>query len=136
MFVFSHTLFLGFLRIWSSGCNSQIIESENKDENLPNITDFDTLTKTIHVFVALCDNKFQGIVPVPGKIGNGEDADNNLYWGCGYGIRTFFKKSAEWTLFLPNRVSFERTCDGEKWTRWLSSTAFSTKFIPHRLVSW
>ncbi|MDU1906777.1 MAG: hypothetical protein E6772_18615, partial [Dysgonomonas sp.] len=53
-------------------------------------------TNTIHVMVALCDNKYQGIVKVPKGIGNGQDPDNNLYWGCGYGIRTFFKKSTEW----------------------------------------
>lgn len=58
----------------------------------------------IHVFVALCDNKYQGIVPVPKAIGNGEDPANNLYWGCDYGIKTFFKKSKEWTLIssIPN----------------------------------
>ena len=54
--------------------------------------------KTIHVLVALCDNKYQGIVPVPKAIGNGQDPHNNLYWGCGYGIRTYFKKSNEWQL--------------------------------------
>lgn len=59
---------------------------------------YDTVTKTIHVFVALCDNKYQGIVPVPEKIGNGQDPNTNLYWGCGYGIRTYFKKSKEWKL--------------------------------------
>ena len=36
-------------------------------------------TKTIHVFVALCDNENQGIVKVPAVIGNGQDARNNLY---------------------------------------------------------
>lgn len=55
-------------------------------------------TKTIHVLVALCDNKYQGIVPVPAKIGNGQDPANNLYWGCGYGVKTFFKKQPEWKL--------------------------------------
>jgi hypothetical protein len=54
--------------------------------------------KTIHVFVALCDNVNQGIVPVPAKLGNGEDADNNLYWGAAYGVRTYFKNSADWSL--------------------------------------
>jgi hypothetical protein len=54
--------------------------------------------KTIHVVVALCDNKYQGIVPVPPKIGNGQDPANNLYWGCGYGVKTFFKKQADWKL--------------------------------------
>lgn len=54
--------------------------------------------QTIHVFVALCDNKYQGIVPVPARIGNGQDPDNNLYWGCGFGIRSYFKNSKEWQL--------------------------------------
>src|SRR6188474_1339529 len=52
--------------------------------------------KTIHVFVALCDNKYQGIVPVSAKIGNGQDAASNLYWGAAYGVKTFFSKSSEW----------------------------------------
>ena len=54
--------------------------------------------KTIHVFVALCDNKYQGIVPVGEKIGNGQNAATNLYWGAAYGVKTFFNKSAAWTL--------------------------------------
>lgn len=54
--------------------------------------------QTIHVFVALCDNKYQGIVPVPEKIGNGQDAPNNLYWGAAYGVKTYFNKSSEWKL--------------------------------------
>lgn len=61
--------------------------------------------KTIHVLVALCDNKYQGIVPVPKAIGNGQDAHNNLYWGCGYGIRTYFKKSSEWKLLSTQKDS-------------------------------
>ena len=52
--------------------------------------------QTIHVMVALCDNKYQGIVKVPKGIGNGQDPKSNLYWGCGYGVSTFFKNSAEW----------------------------------------
>jgi len=61
--------------------------------------------KMIHVFVALCDNKHQGIVPVPAAIGNGQDPNSNLYWGCGHGIRTFFKKSSEWKLLATQKVS-------------------------------
>ena len=67
--------------------------------------------KVIHVFVSLCDNKYQGIVPVPKTIGNGQDHNNNLYWGCGYGVRTFFKKSNEWKLLSTrgkNGVILER----------------------------
>lgn len=69
---------------------------------------FDTSLKTIHVFVALCDNKYQGIVPVPSKIGNGQDANNNLYWGCGFGIRTYFKNSKEWRLIKSTKLDSVR----------------------------
>lgn len=55
-------------------------------------------TKIIHTFVALCDNESQGIVPVPKLIGNGQDPYNNLYWGALYGVKTHFKKSADWEL--------------------------------------
>ncbi len=55
--------------------------------------------KTIHVFVALCDNQFQGIVPVPSKIGNGKDPKLNLYWGAAYGVSNFFNvKTKDWKL--------------------------------------
>ncbi|WP_419033370.1 hypothetical protein [Dysgonomonas gadei] len=53
-------------------------------------------SQTIHVMVALCDNKYQGIVKVPKGIGNGQDPNSNLYWGCGYGIRTYFRKGSDW----------------------------------------
>ena len=55
--------------------------------------------RTIHVFVALCDNKNQGIVPVPARIGNGQDPYHNLYWGAGYGVKNYFNvKSKDWRL--------------------------------------
>ena len=56
-------------------------------------------TQTIHVFVALCDNENQGIVPVPEKLGNGKDPYNNLYWGAAYGVKSYFKnKTSDWQL--------------------------------------
>jgi hypothetical protein len=55
-------------------------------------------TKVIHVFTALCDNKYQGIVPVPAKLGDGQDPENNLYWGAAYGVKSFLKKQAHWKL--------------------------------------
>lgn len=62
--------------------------------------------KTIHVFVALCDNEFQGIVPVPEKIGNGKDPILNLYWGAGYGVKSFFKlKTKDWKLVKQLKAS-------------------------------
>ena len=55
-------------------------------------------TRTVHVFVALADNQHQGIIPVPARLGNGDDPERNLYWGSAYGVRTFFVRSADWKL--------------------------------------
>lgn len=67
-------------------------------------TEFDSETKTIHIIVALCDNKYQGIVPVPKSMGNGQDPKNNLYWGTAYGIKTYFNRSFEWTLIKKIKI--------------------------------
>jgi hypothetical protein len=75
-------------------------QTSDRKKSIP----FDTTIKTIHIFVALCDNKYQGIVPVPTKIGNGQDAHNNLYWGCGFGIRSYFKNSKEWKLMKTQKL--------------------------------
>lgn len=68
--------------------------------------------KVIHVLVALCDNEHQGIVPVPARIGNGNDPANNLYWGAGFGVKTFFSKSKDWKLIgtepTPHAAILER----------------------------
>jgi hypothetical protein len=60
-------------------------------------------SKLIHVLVALCDNQYQGIVPVPARIGNGDDPANNLYWGASFGVKTFFKRAGDWTLIAETR---------------------------------
>jgi hypothetical protein len=72
------------------------------------IANFDTSKKVIHVFVALCDNKYQGIVPVPPSIGNGQDPNSNLYWGCDAGVRTYFRKSSEWQLLRRYKIDSVR----------------------------
>ncbi len=59
--------------------------------------------RTIHVFVALCDNEHQGIVRVPEKLGNGADPTNNLYWGARYGTKTFLQRSKDWTLVTTEK---------------------------------
>lgn len=91
-------------------------------------------TKTIHILVALCDNKYQGIVPVPEKIGNGQDPKNNLYWGCGYGVKSFFKKQPEWQLikeyknispYILERIVFKHTSK----PIYLVADAYDGKFI-------
>lgn len=35
---------------------------------------------------------------MPAKLGNGEDAGRNLYWGSAFGVKTFFSRSADWKL--------------------------------------
>ncbi|MFQ1017926.1 hypothetical protein [Gilliamella sp. BG7] len=55
--------------------------------------------KVIHVLVALCDNKYQKIAPVPKAIGNGQDPKNNLYWGAAYGFKTYFSKQKSGKLY-------------------------------------
>ena len=85
--------------LWFSGCTysqteNSVVQIETKTETIAKIKNE---ARVIHVLVALCDNKNQGIVPVPAAIGNGEDAQKNLYWGAAYGVKTFFGKSANWT---------------------------------------
>jgi len=55
-------------------------------------------TKIVRVFVALCDNKTQGIVPVGAKIGDGNLPSANLYWGCSDGLAIYFPKHKKWTV--------------------------------------
>ena len=59
----------------------------------------------IHVFVALCDNVNQGIVPVSASLGNGENPATNLYWGAAFGIKTFFNKNRDWQRLNPSNAS-------------------------------
>lgn len=59
--------------------------------------------RTIHVFVALADNKNQGIVPVAAILGDGDDPTHNLYWGSSYGVKTYFARSADWQLIASSQ---------------------------------
>ena len=69
-------------------------------------------SRVIHVLVALCDNKNQGIVPVPASLGNGTDPDRNLYWGAKFGVKTYFSKSRDWRKLReiedPNEIVLSR----------------------------
>lgn len=104
-------IFLILSSIFFTYCKEQKNKKEyNKIEKeitetskVPNI-EFDFETKTIHIIVALCDNKYQGIVPVPKTIGNGQDPKNNLYWGTAYGIKTYFSRSSEWSLINQTKI--------------------------------
>ena len=75
----------------------------------------------VHVFVPLCDNVHQGIVPVNDRLGNGQNPNTNLYWGAGYGIRTFFRRKKEW-----EELYFEAFKQGENEV--LERIVFEKKF--------
>lgn len=71
----------------------------------------------VHVFVPLCDNEHQGIVPVNKQLGDGLNLRTNLYWGAGYGVKSFFKADKSWKLLhaqpdpaadVLERVIFEK----------------------------
>src|SRR5690349_21306631 len=73
-------------------------EESERGRNKPGI-------RTVHILVALCDNKYQGIVPVPKSIGNGQDPASNLYWGCDLGLKTYFKKkTSNWNLVSTQKT--------------------------------
>lgn len=52
----------------------------------------------VHLFVPLCDNENQGIIPVSKSLGDGRNLKTNLYWGAGYGIKTHFKRNKSWQM--------------------------------------
>lgn len=64
-----------------------------------------------HVVVALCDNRFQRIVPVPAKLGDGDDPRSNLYWGALYGVKTYFNRHDEWTRVEIDQSQNEAVLD-------------------------
>jgi hypothetical protein len=63
--------------------------------------------RIVHVFVALADNQHQEIIPVPPALENGQDPQRNLYWGAAYGVKTYFRNSADWQLVWSGRPARE-----------------------------
>lgn len=105
--IVNHSLLLTLISfcMWCSHsqptiANTKLIQNEHEIDSIP-------VEKSIHILVALCDNYYQGIVKVPDNIGNGQKPSTNLYWGCGYGIKTYFKKSSEWTLLKTYKFPFK-----------------------------
>jgi len=123
-----------------TGCKTENPETTNTPE--PEIIEerlSDSVSgyKKIHVYVALCDNENQGIVPVPPAIGNGKDYNNNLYWGTQYGVRTFFKNSSEWKLLEtikdPKEYILERLIFKSKNT-YMVCDAYDGEFIKNTIT--
>ena len=76
----------------------------------------------LQVFIALADNRTQGIAPVPEKIGNGDDAEANLYWGCSEALKPVLRASADWKLTRteknPSPDVLERAVFSHRSGRW------------------
>ena len=71
----------------------------------------------VHVYVPLCDNEHQGIVPTTASLGDGMNIKSNLYWATSGGTKAYFKKQQDWKLVLETldidtnvleRVVFEK----------------------------
>jgi len=76
----------------------------------------------VRVFVPLCDNKNQGIVPVSSTLGDGQNLKTNLYWGALYGVKTHFIKQG-WQRVggqlqvndtILERIIFEKIIDSNR----------------------
>ena len=74
----------------------------------------------VHLFVPLCDNEHQGIVPTTASLGNGFSLRSNLYWATTNGVKRYFKEKKHWKLLqsiknvykdsvVLERVIFRRT---------------------------
>ena len=76
----------------------------------------------IHVFVSLVDNRTQGIEPVPARIGDGDNKETNLYWGCDEALKPVLKASGEWKLVSalagPKQEVLERATFSHRSGKW------------------
>ena len=108
--------FISFLVLLLAGCTvgsgtqltgSQRLEAKrpasNQQQASPLQDRVQNPERVVHVIVALCDNKYQGIVPVPEGLGNGDDPASNLYWGAGFGVKSFFRKQRDWEFVSEDR---------------------------------
>jgi hypothetical protein len=122
------------LLFWLAACAAPTDKPATGDGAAPaRHLPFDTAAPVIHVLVALCDNRYQGIVPVPAAIGNGQNPAANLYWGCAYGVKTFFSNSNHWALLRRQKVDdtlMERLVFRHRQTGWyLVADAYNGQHI-------
>lgn len=76
----------------------------HRSDNDPAANTASSKFTSVHIIVALCDNKHQGIVKVAPALGNGQQPATNLYWGAAYGIKTFFsQKQSDWKLVYTQK---------------------------------
>lgn len=77
----------------------------------------------VHVYIPLCDNENQGIVPTSASLGDGFSLRTNLYWATRTGTKRFFQNHNEWKMIYDRkdidtnvleRVVFERSYSDTK----------------------
>ncbi|MBN2891483.1 MAG: hypothetical protein JXL97_06435 [Bacteroidales bacterium] len=123
----SQILFIAFFLLFFCSCESNSKTDEDivvaKTDTIPQKTTYeckqisrDTIIQNldrkianseplfVHIFVPLCDDINQGIVPTNSSLGDGMNLTTNLYWGAGYGIKTHFKRLKDWTLIYDTLV--------------------------------
>jgi len=118
-------IWLSALLIWIAGCErpkqnrmplsagisvktkeNASVKFRRKEPQPPQNIPYTSPSKTIHVMVALADNRHQGIVPVPERLGNGQKPETNLYWGAAFGVKNYFvHKSRDWQLWKSEKVN-------------------------------
>ena len=50
----------------------------------------------VHLYIPLCDNDHQGIVPTTKSLGDGLSLKTNLYWATSGGTKGYFKNKTDW----------------------------------------
>lgn len=88
----------------------------------------------VHVYVALCN-----VSCLPNDLGNGDNLTRNLYWGAGYGIKTYFNKDMDWVVlsdvydhsdFVAERIIYKHTYSETKvvidayWGKYIENAIF------------
>jgi hypothetical protein len=96
--------------------------------------------RTVHAFVALCDNQNQGIVPVSALLGDGTKAETNLYWGAMYGVKSYFMRNPDWTLIAsikrPSNETIERCVfQHKKSNTYLVADAYQGRLIETAILN-
>ncbi len=75
----------------------------------------------VHLYIPLCDNINQGIVPTSESLGNGFNLKTNLYWATSSATKKFFSRHPDWQVVynefdidtnVLERIIFKRNYNG------------------------
>ncbi len=76
----------------------------------------------VHLYVPLCDNENQGIVPTSESLGNGLDLKRNLYWATSKGVKRYYKELPDWKF-----ISSQKDIDGNVLERVVFTKNYNNK---------